>query len=119
MMLKKFAWMVLTGVFVSAQAPAQEQLFELSAEQWARPRQGEVLVAYPSLRAALAAFDAAPRALLQIRYPGGEEGSLWAGELRDWLVALGVPSSRIQVQPGTRKPEYIELVVDTGEVSLP
>ncbi len=117
-MSKKLGWIVLILSCVGAEAFAQEQLFELSAEQWARPRQGEALVAYPSLRAAVTALDATPDAMLQIRYPGGEEGSLWAGELRDWLIALGVPASRIQVQPGTRKPEYIELVVDTGEGSL-
>ena len=34
---------------------------------------------------------------------------LWAEELRSWLVALGVDSSRIEMQPGTASPDAIEL----------
>ena len=48
-----------------------------------------------------------------VRYPGGEEGVLWAEELRGWLVALGVTSTQIKVVPGTSRPDVVELELRT------
>jgi len=63
----------------------------LPPEAWARPRDG----------AAVRAWMAAPEgSTLVIRYPGGEAGLVWASELRDWLVALGVPPAALSLAPG-------------------
>lgn len=52
-----------------------------------------------------------PDRRILIAYPGGEDGVIWAGELRAWLIALGVASSHIELQPGTRREDIIELTV--------
>ena len=44
-----------------------------------------------------------------IRYPGGEEGLLWAHELRSWLVALGVPLDDQELVAGSHQADRIEL----------
>ena len=44
---------------------------------------------------------AEPDQQVEIRYPGGESGMLWAEELRDWLVSLGIPLNRIQTLSGS------------------
>ena len=41
----------------------------------------------------------ADRAMI-IRYPGEDTGELWAAELRDWLISLGVPSDYILLSIG-------------------
>jgi hypothetical protein len=90
---------------------AQAEVHEITLEEWSRPRHGESLVRLPALRDAVRQWMAAPAARLVIRYPGGEEGGLWAQELRAWLVSLGVPSGRIELWPGSRRDDAVELEV--------
>lgn len=81
----------------------------ITAGEWARPRAGIDLVRFPELAAAVRGLLASPDSSLAIRYPGGDEGSLWAGELRAWLVALGIPSVRIELVPGSSLPGQLDL----------
>jgi hypothetical protein len=69
------------------------EMLRLSAEAWSPPRSGERLARDKGLVSLVRALDAA--AGLRIRYGLREEDLLWAEELRDWLVALGVPSRRV------------------------
>lgn len=71
----------------------------VTAEQWARPRSAVAIARLPELPGFIAAFDREPGARVIVRYAGGDEGSLWAEELRSWLVALGIPSAHIELQP--------------------
>jgi hypothetical protein len=45
-----------------------------------------------------------------IRYPGGDAGNAWAEAVRDWLVALGVASKRIVLEPGSSSPDALTLL---------
>jgi hypothetical protein len=72
----------------------------ITAEQWARPRSGESIVQLPGLGTLVEAAERDTASRLVIRFAGGDEGSLWAEELRSWLVALGLPSARIALEPG-------------------
>lgn len=73
----------------------------LSAEEWSRPRSGEVILAMPAISAAMRQWREEEDSRLELVYPGGEQGELWAAELRDWLVALGAEADRIKVLPGS------------------
>jgi hypothetical protein len=90
---------------------AAETVWTLSAADWARPRHGEWLVAHPSLQAALIRLQHSPQGVLQLRYPGGDEGGLWVEELQAWLVALGLESARIETLPGSGDGAVIQLEV--------
>lgn len=83
----------------------------LDAATWSRPRDGDALRHVPALVEVLEAFGRAPGGRIVIRYPGGEEGVLWVRELRSWLVALGVPSDRIDLLPGSARDDALELTV--------
>lgn len=83
--------------------------WRISALEWAQPRHGEWLVRHPVLAEAVDELQQQPQSQLQIRYPGGDEGVLWAEELQAWLVALGVPSSRIERVPGSSIAGMIQL----------
>ena len=87
------------------------RMFTLSADEWARPRSGEVIPELASVRAAVSYWGRGADAILIIRHPGEDSGELWAAELRDWLISLGVPSDYIRLIPGTQEADEITLVV--------
>lgn len=72
----------------------------VTAEQWARPRSGEAVAALPGLARLVELLDRDPSQRLVVRYASGDDGALWAEELRSWLVALGVPSAGIELETG-------------------
>ena len=95
--------------FLGAGTALAEARWDLSAEAWARPRSGAGLVAMAPLADVVRHLQENDGQRLFIGYPGGEEGSLWAHELRSWLVALGIPSRRIQLVPGNGRADALEL----------
>lgn len=95
---------------------ARETVYSLGPDLWMTPRDASLVLSRPELSAAVRDWAQAPSAArLVIRYPGGEEGSLWAAELKHWLVGLGVPSAAIDVLPGSSQPDHIELIVNHQE----
>jgi hypothetical protein len=91
---------------------AQPRQFTLSADDWARPRDGETITGFQTLRDLVVVWSAnGGEDMIEVRYPGGDEGDLWARELADWLVALGVPSSSIQLMPGNARADQISLLI--------
>lgn len=92
-------------------ATADAGAASISADDWARPRSAERVLHLPGLGAVLAAFERQPQGRLVVHHAGGDDGSLWAEELRSWLVALGVPSSRIALQSGAAEPDRLTLAL--------
>lgn len=73
------------------------------------PRDGKGIVSMPVLKKSVLAWRGQSDLNLVIHYPGGEEGMLWAKELQDWLVALGVPSSHIQTISGHSREDAVTI----------
>lgn len=99
------------SLLISINVFAQDVNIELRAETWDIPRHGETLLEVPELSSVMQKWMADPQQKIELRYPGGEEGELWVEELRDWFVALGVPSSVIQVSPGSIAEDIINIVL--------
>lgn len=99
--ISKYLFLLVFLISSSAQAADS---WTLSAAEWSRPRSGEAVLAMEPVAEAVRAWQAADAATgtsrLQLLYPGGEEGSLWAAELHDWLVALGIPPGAIELVAG-------------------
>lgn len=93
-------------------APADQ--WTLTAEEWLRPRDGQRVLGFDALAAAVQAWDYSPGSAITIQYPGGDEGLLWATQLRDWLVALGVPSAAIHTAPGNDRVDALSITVSGG-----
>jgi hypothetical protein len=105
--------MVLLGPLASL-TPVLAQdapVYILKASEWNVPRTTETILHMPALRHTIQAYNQQPKAKIQIHYPGGDEGTLWATELRSWLVSLGVASRHIELLPGSRKDGQLELQV--------
>ncbi len=92
-------------------AHAEGGSWTLTAADWAQPRTGEMILQQPALQEAMKAYRAEPGSHLQLRYPGGDEGSLWVNELKAWLVAMGLASSKIESLPGSGRADAIDIVV--------
>jgi hypothetical protein len=102
------AWILALAPTLAA-IPAEE--FVVLADDWARPRSGEVVVAQPAIRQAVNAWGGDASAQIHVVYPGGERGTLWGREVHDWLVALGVSPRHIVLQPGGPRDDAVILRV--------
>jgi hypothetical protein len=98
--------LLLAAAVWHLQAAAAEPLF-VTAVEWAQPRTGTTLLQYPALAQVMTQLQDGQR--VELHYPGGDEGSLWVRELQAWLVALGLSSQRIDLLPGSRREDAIEL----------
>ena len=78
--------------------PLRADSVSITADRWAAPRSGEAVAGWSELRELMSAFDRRADTRIVIYHAPGETGSLWAEELRSWLVSLGVPSSRIMLK---------------------
>ncbi len=87
----------------------------LTLAEWSVPRNGGTVLAMPPLRETIAELTRRPETSLLLRYPGGEAGTLWAEELRAWLVALAVDPQRIELHRGSRTADTIELSLNEVE----
>lgn len=90
----------------------------LTADQWEIVRNGESILSHAVLSDVVRTWLSSVKNLqnnarplkseiIEIHYPGGEEGEVWIQELTDWLVALGVPSRFISVVPGSAADDEI------------
>jgi type IV pilus biogenesis protein CpaD/CtpE len=92
----------------------QAETWFLGLEEWSRPRSGVAVSQMQPLRNAVTAWEKTPQSSVQIRYPGGEAGSLWAEELSDWLISLGVPAGAIEVLPGSASEDSVEIALSSS-----
>ena len=93
--------------------PALAEPITLTADDWARPRSGEVVASHPLVARIVDAFEHKPDSAIVIAHASGEAGQLWAEELRSWLVALGVGSDCIRLE--SRPELHDALILDVRE----
>ena len=98
-------WLLLISPLILAETTQ----WVLSADAWARPRDGQTVARLSPLPEVVSSWSQNDGQRLLIRYPGGEEGLLWAHELRSWLVALGVPLDDQELVAGSHQADRIEL----------
>jgi hypothetical protein len=83
----------------------------LHINEWSVPKQTVTLLEMPAIRKSMLKLQLSDASMLKVKYPGGDEGTLWANELRSWLIALGLSSKRIDLVPGSAISTTIELEV--------
>ncbi len=91
------------------------RIFELPADTWARPRSGAALPQMEPVRLAVDYWSSLDRAVLKLSYPGEDSGELWAAELRDWLISLGIPAQAITLAPGLQTTAELRILVGLPE----
>jgi len=115
--VNKLALIILTLVVLTVQANSI-RIFTLSADEWERPRSGQIIPQFESLNAAVRYWDKGIDASILISYPGGDSGEIWASELRSWLVSLGIPADYILMLAGSQEVDEIKILVGNRQELL-
>lgn len=116
-MMKKSSGAVIYGTvsvlfsLLICLGPARAGEYQLSTQLWNVPRSAETVLAMPPLQKTMQELREQAQAHLMILFPGGDEGTLWAHELRAWLISLGLASEKIELVPGSPDPQTIQLRV--------
>ena len=106
LLLKLVLLMTISGLTY-----AGNNIHILTAQQWNVPREASSVLAMSALQQAMQEFQSKPANKLLIKYPGGDEGTLWAYELRGWLISLGIASEHIELIPGASKSDQLEISI--------
>ena len=110
-MRNRFYMLLLLLVVTMPLSANSLRIFALSADEWARPRTGDVIPDFEALRGAVNYWDKGNNFALLIRYPGEDIGEIWASELRDWFITLGIPSDYILLVTGSQDADEVTIIV--------
>jgi len=99
---------LFVAVLLAGSVSAQE-VSSISAAEWSQPRSGERVMVVPAVADLLQQWQQDSAGKIELLYPGGESGLLWAKELQDWLVALGIPSTQIQIRIGSQAADILQI----------
>lgn len=99
---------LLPGLFA---VPARATEY-IPRDEWPPIQRGIQVTQYAKLAGIVNELDRRGDAGIVILYPGGEAGHSWAIEIRDWFVALGIPSDMIALRPGSGVPGTVALEVE-------
>ena len=83
-------------------------------QDWVKVKNATTLLQIPALQRVVNEFEKEEQSKIVIRHPGGDGGNEWAIELRDWLVALGISTEEIHLQPGSGVPQAIAITTEGG-----
>ncbi|MDH3342693.1 MAG: hypothetical protein OEM07_03125 [Gammaproteobacteria bacterium] len=125
--LYKLATLKITVTFVlslliNSEVNAETQILDnrswrLTEEQWDLVKQGEQLLKMPVLQDLIDTLSLQTGQVIELRYPGGEEGELWVEELKDWLISLAIPSKYLLAVAGSGEADVIIIkIVKVGDV---
>lgn len=95
---------------------ASPDRIRLTREQRMGPRSGSYVAQLDRLNPLMRRFNAQAGSGIVIRYARGDEGSVWATELRAWLVALGIPSARIALVSVAQAEDALIIEIQTNGV---
>ncbi len=90
------------GLFVillllSANAGSVENVI-VPAELWLLPRSGALIVQQPEIRRVVDLYLAQPNVKLIIHHGLRDEDTVYAEELRSWLLAMAIEPARIELR---------------------
>lgn len=91
--------MLATMVILALPATAQNVMHKVDVQDWLKTRHRDSLTSHPSLRAVMADWTStAPGSHIEIYFADDKSHAEWAIELRNRLVALGIPSQYLKLQ---------------------
>ncbi len=107
---------LIVGVLVAALGGASAAFagssYTITADMWMQPRSGSLILQMPPVQAAVRDWMQHPGSQLVILHSGDDQGSLWASEVQDWLVSLGVPSTDIRKRVSGQDENSVTLLVE-------
>ncbi|MBT3204602.1 MAG: hypothetical protein HOM14_20790 [Gammaproteobacteria bacterium] len=107
--------LLINGLVFSSAWANSIRIFTLSADQWARPRAGEVIPQFEPVKLAMAYWESGTDASILLSHAGEDSGEIWASELKDWLISLGVPSDFILISSGLQGSDEMRILVGSRQ----
>jgi hypothetical protein len=86
----------------------------ISRDAWVTHASERRLLDLDPIREILARFEESEQVRITIHYPGGDAGSRWAVQFRDRLVAYGVPSTFMEMVPGSGGLDILRVSLTDG-----
>ena len=114
MPLRKVERLAAAALLLVASVPALAAEM-ITRPEWPHLKQGVNVIQLPVLQRLVNEYENSDNGRIVIRYPGGDLGDAWAVELRDWLVALGISSTNIALEPGSGIPETMVVYVEASK----
>lgn len=109
--MQRFVSLMVFAAALGAALAAHAASYTITPEMWMQPRSGQVMLQMAPVRAAVQDWIRHPGSKLVILHSGDEQGSLWASEVQDWLVSLGIPSADIVKQVSGQDENSVTLEV--------
>ncbi|KPV41371.1 hypothetical protein AN478_01960 [Thiohalorhabdus denitrificans] len=104
---------ILAALALLAALPVHAEV-TLEEDGWNAPEGPVAAARHPALNAVLSEYVGASGARVELAHDGESAGTAWAREVRDWLVVLGIPGSRIWTEAGGAEPGTLRLAVRPG-----
>lgn len=103
---------LIVSLFIASSASANSvRIYHLEADVWAQPRSGAMIPQFEPVKLAVEYWTTLIDGSILLSYPGQDSGEIWAAELRDWMVSLGVPSEVILLSPGLQPQGELHIMV--------
>ena len=103
---------------VPAGAPVTLLEMPLRYQDWPQRRTAHAVLELDPVRAVLSLFSEEKGQNVVVRHPGGDGGTAWALEFREWLVAFGVPSQFISLEPGSGEADRLLVLVEARPIAF-
>ena len=111
-----------SGLFAQTDVPAGAPItlleMPLRYQDWPERRSAYAMLELDPVRAVLSVFSEKGGQNVIVRHPGGDSGNAWALEFREWLVAFGVPSNFISLEPGSGGADRLLILVEATLTAL-
>ena len=105
-------WAMLIAPSILAPVLAIEEHVEiLTRSDWPTYENGSNIIALPQVSKIVEKFEENAQISVEIRYPGGDPGRLWAESLLAWLVAFGIPQQYLSLFPGSGAGDQLAIVL--------
>ncbi len=102
---------LIVCVFCGPVYAASEHTEALNRTQWPEYENGPNILGLKSVSTILQRYEEHDKVRLEIRYPGGDAGRIWAENLSSWFVAFGVPRRYQELLPGSGAPDWLVIAL--------
>ena len=112
----RFHWLALWAMLVAPLVPVpalavEEHIEILSRSDWPIYENGSHILALPQVSKIVEMFEEDEQVSVEIRYPGGDAGRLWAESLLAWFVSFGIPKQYLSLFPGSGGGDQLAIVL--------
>jgi len=98
-------------VTFASTALSSEKSIKLSVNDWGELNSSKEILAIRPLASIMQKLTLKPDKKLYVLYPGDDNGSKWAYDLRGWLISLGLKSDRIVMSSDSYQENIIEIKI--------